>query len=122
MKSHRIITTIALVFLAIGVLSSEASVYFVTGNTLYGNYLEYKKCRASQRHDAIAAGYFMGYVAAIADAWSGIMFEFPLIKQEQLFDIVGKYLENHPELRHKVASLLCFMALEEAFHKKANDG
>lgn len=44
------------------------------------------------------------------------IFESPIdAKQEQLRDVVVKYLKDHPEERHKPAALLVIFALGDAF-------
>jgi hypothetical protein len=92
---------------------------FSSGNYLYSCYLELKK-GGDQYPNDLQSGIFVGYIAGVRDIAvlsklitlpAGIIFE-------QLCDVVGIYLENHPEERHKSAGILIFKALQSAFPYK----
>ena len=118
----RIMTMGGLVWLALIVLFSEANGQFKSGNELYQYYLKYKAVKVE---GAFESGFFMGYCTAVADILDKIIFDIPTgetgVTIGQVVDIFGKYLENHPELRHLSASKLCADALKEAFPKKKDE-
>lgn len=62
-----------------------------------------------------AAGLFTGYVSGVADTVQGKCWCLrPHITQGQIFEIVKKYLNDHPELLHLWASDIVESALREA--------
>ena len=97
----------------------------VTGNGLYDGYKAWKKItdRAAMPRDALDGGFYAGYVSGVIDAeaarknagvnplWcapSGWIYG-------QTFDIVGRYLESHPERRQLHRSILVYEALAQAW-------
>lgn len=81
------------------------------GNRLYEEYQHYKNGETTY-----LAGHYMGYVQGVADAINGELFCIPnSVKNMQLFDIVGKSLEQYPELRHKTKSWLVATALRKSY-------
>ena len=102
------------------VASSTAYAQFQTGNDLYKNWLEYKKFQTNTTSNFFNAGYYLGFVAGIAESWDLISLNIPEgVTQGYIADIVGKYLEEHPEERHLAASASVMKALQTAFPKKA---
>jgi hypothetical protein len=95
-------------------------VAFATGNTLLD------ACRSEER-DSICSGY----IAGIADAINNSMYSIlrpdksgtnmalvcttKRILLPQLVDVVVRFLESHPEMRHYAAASLVGAALSDAF-------
>jgi Rap1a immunity proteins len=77
-------------------------------------------------NSGIQSGLCMGYVRGIADAMmvqppgvAGRRACFPeQVTAEQARDVVKRYLEQHPEVRHYSAASLAAEALAEAFPRK----
>lgn len=94
-----------------------------------GGYLDgeklYDRYRAKQRmvqdtggglaSDAIDAGFYIGYVQGAAEALTDVLCLPEKLSAAQAEEIVGKYLQAHPEKRKKHAALLVRNALAEAY-------
>ena len=78
---------------------------FVSGNDLHHAYSE-------------SPPYALGYVIGIADAYSSDSLKFlcltPSVTKGQINDVVKKYLESNPQVRHFSASSIVWNALSEA--------
>jgi len=112
------ITFILVGFVVLALCSTQAfaSVYFITGNELYKNYLESKNDASTEY---FLKGAYCGYVFGVTDSFDGVSYLIPdHVNGNQIFDIVGKYLEAHPERRHLAAYVLVIDALAGAFPKK----
>ncbi|WP_425417023.1 Rap1a/Tai family immunity protein [Oricola indica] len=102
-------------FVSLTMIANKASASFYDGNELI------KYCRAD---DATAGSWFcMGYIASVIDvveSSTGITERFPVclpgnVKLGQIVDVVKKYLETHPEIRHQPAAYLTIDALQEVW-------
>lgn len=107
---------------AVMVISAGARADFMTGNTLYAH------CTSANASDQ---SFCFGYTAAIADAAQGPPQPLPgggeksvagytqcgpeTVTNQQVTDIVVRYLAAHPEIRHTAAWALVGSALEQAF-------
>ena len=101
-----------LVFLVLVISFSFAG--FIDGNELYESGLESYKIDIGQRGSWIDVGFYAGYVDGVFDAYVGLLFCPPNnIKAGQVYDIVFKYLQNHPENRNLSANTLVFKALNK---------
>jgi hypothetical protein len=97
--------------------STSANAVVLNGNDLVKNWKEYKKLDEGRIHNVSDAGYFMGYVSGIVDAFhSEFLFNPPYGSTVgQLCSVVGKWLDNHPEEWNKPAGELVTKALQSAF-------
>lgn len=110
MKNHRKVIIGIVVLLMTGTIHAT----FQNGNKLYGFYQDYKKESGS-----FNAGVYGGYVIGVADAFDDVTFSIPsYATQGQILDVVGKYLENHPEVRHNSAFIIVSDALAKVFPLK----
>lgn len=101
----KVILYTAMLFLLSGIAFS----YFETGNTLFSNLSKGTKGDTKDFGDYANA---CGYVIGIYDAYIGILFSDSFgVSKGQIVDIAKKYLREHPESRHKPATIL----LVEAF-------
>lgn len=84
------------------------------GNELYS---EYKKYSQPISADTVyESAHYMGYVQGVSDATEGTLFCLPVgVKFGQIADIVGQYLEQHPEVRHQNKLQNVTAALRKAF-------
>lgn len=63
--------------------------------------------------------FVWGYIEGVFDMGDGILYESPEgVSGGQILDIAKKYLEEHPESRHKAATVLLIEAFKEAFPKE----
>lgn len=110
-----------LVFLIL--VASFSFAGFIDGNNLYQAGLEYYKNNIGERCNWFQNGFYEGYVDGVFDAYNGILICSPNnIKAGQVFDIVFKYLQNHPENRNLSANYLVLKALQEVWPCKNNNG
>jgi hypothetical protein len=104
-----VLACVALAAVLVVALMGGARADFMTGNQLW------EKCQASP--PIICAGY----VSAVADIMGHhTVFNrracfAPEVTNGQVADVVKKWLREHPESRHYVASSLAAEALAEAF-------
>jgi hypothetical protein len=111
----KIIVAVCL-FVMMIILSNEALAAFYDGNDLVDFWRSYKVMMVEKRNFGIEqvtkANIYSGYVAGVADAYNGNMISIPsTVTVSQLCEIVGKYLEDNPDLRHAEASGLVLLAL-----------
>ena len=101
-----------LIFLVLVVSFSFAG--FIDGNNLYQAGLEYYKNNIGERCNWFQNGFYEGYVDGAFDAYYSILICPPNnIKAGQVFDIVFKYLQEHPEIRNKPANIIILKALNK---------
>ncbi|MEV4782112.1 Rap1a/Tai family immunity protein [Burkholderia sp. LMU1-1-1.1] len=103
---------------AISLCSSTAQAGYVTGFDLntWGAANERIEAGRAINDDHATNNKFYGYVMGVHDALDGIVFCSPNnAKAGQILAVVKKYLQQHPELWSKEASLLAASALKEAF-------
>lgn len=63
--------------------------------------------------------YWQGYVTGAVDAGDGIAFTLPIgTTANQVFAIVGKWIDEHPTEWNKPADVIIWAALKEAFPYK----
>lgn len=99
-------------------ISFSSSAVFMSGNDLYKTYIGYKRSDSNsyQTKDLLDANEYLGYVTGFADATDGSVFcPGKLVTRGQVASVVGKYLENNPEVRDMSAQLLLFKSLSSAF-------
>ena len=88
------------------------------GNDLLAGYNSYKRVKAgiAAGTDAFDGGQFDGYVSGVFDSAVGIALCVPAdVKSGQINEVVGQFLETHPESRQRSAVLLATQALMKAF-------
>ncbi len=94
---------------------------FYDGNWLIKGWREHQKImdsRAGER-DYIAAASFSGYVTGVTDVINDVFITIPVgSTRDQICQIVGNYLEKHPEKWTVAADILIADALKEAFKIK----
>ena len=102
----KILLTSLLIFIS---FSSNA----FTGNELYGHLKEGKKID----QESYYSGLYQGYVLGAAQVLDGISFicRPAGVTNGQIFDIVGKYLKNNPEVRNDAPADLVYIALKNVF-------
>jgi hypothetical protein len=112
MKTTRIALLVGLIILT--QFNAVYASYFQTGNTLMEGWIASKRMdqNRNSREDAMLSARFFGYVTGIAD----VVFDIPRAATAgQLLDIVGRYLDSHPEERHEAGALLVVRALGSVF-------
>ncbi len=114
-----------LIVIAVFVLTFQsAHAEFKTGNGLVTVWREYSKANAGNPYNENDDGFYTGYVAGICDANTHTLFNIPEgATIGQACDVVGKWLDKHPEELNKPARQLVVQALKEAFpvHKLPMD-
>ena len=94
----------------------SAHAEFKTGNGLVTVWREYAKANAGNSYNDNDDGFYTGYVAGICDANMRTLFHIPEgATIGQACDVVGKWLDRHPEEWNKPAKQLVVQALKEAF-------
>jgi len=90
--------------------------WFIDGNSLYVDGLEYYKNNIGERANWFRDGIYEGYVFGVFDAYNQILICSPQnVRGGQVFDIVFKYLQNHPEERNKAADFIVLKALSRVW-------
>jgi len=93
-------------------LASFSFAGFIDGNSLYVDGLEYYKNNIGERTNWFQVGIYEGYVFGVFDAYDDLLICSPQnVRGGQVFDIVFKYLQNHPEERNKPANIIILKAL-----------
>lgn len=110
----RKITRIALLAGLIILTQFNAVYAWQTGNTLMEGWLASKRIIEQNEKfgDVPLAARFLGYVTGIADVAFYIP---PGATAGQVIDVVGKYLDSHPEERHEPGYVLVVRALGSVF-------
>ena len=90
--------------------------WFVDGNRLYDDGLEYHKYEEALNFSGVQAGRYQGYVMGVYDAYDRILICAPKnVTAGQVADIVFKYLQEHPEIRNKPADFLILKSLKKVW-------
>jgi hypothetical protein len=107
-------------FILILLISSlQLNFAYENGNWLYHKGLKYKKLengkiRTNNFDSSIDIGLYSGYIIGVTDTWYGILFcPSSHVTNEQIFDIVFKYLDKYPEKRNDSADHLIVEALQK---------
>ena len=106
--------TIAAILAALLTLPAQA----MDGNNLLAGYNSYKRVLAgtSANTDAYDGGLFDGYVLGVFHSAVGMVICAPGdIKNGQIQEVVGQFLESHPAYRERPAVKLATQALMQAF-------
>jgi hypothetical protein len=109
-----LLKTIASISMVISIPVAQA----MDGNDLLAGYNSYKRVKAgiAAGKDAYDGGQFDGYVSGVFDSAVGIALCVPAdAKSSQIQEVVGQFLETHPESRQRSAVLLSTQALMKAF-------
>lgn len=97
------------------------------GHHLHSEWKAYERVQgngAPDKADIATSGVYMGYVRGICDtltnvdALSGVSRPFeipPAVSMAKVYAVVGKYLDDHPELWSSPAIWLVMQALENAY-------
>ena len=86
---------------------------WVSGNTLVEWNIEYKK---DKNQNPYGVGAYQYYILGILDSIDGILICTPNnVNGRQIFAIVGKYINNHPEEWNGSAFNLVYRPLSKAF-------
>ena len=94
-----------------------SSLLAMSGNMLYEYGLEYVKAKNGLKTDGTKVGLFGGYITGVNES-IGVLGAYCIPKNTDgmaILDIVFRYLENHPEKRNQIASLLVIEALKEVY-------
>lgn len=90
-----------------------------SGNYLLDLYRQYKKGHTAVTQDPVGAmqrGLYMGYVQGVGNSLNYFAFCAPHeVTYQQLYMVVGNFLEAHPERLHEHRSGLVIDALSKAF-------
>jgi hypothetical protein len=87
-----------------------------TGGQMYKYYQEYQKFAAGQKCDMYTSGFYKGAVLGLSREGQNKYFTLPNnATDEQLYAVVGKWLENHPESWSEDSTLCILLALKTAF-------
>ncbi|MGC2049026.1 MAG: Rap1a/Tai family immunity protein [Gallionella sp.] len=108
------VKTIASILMVISIPVAQA----MDGKDLLAGYNSYKRGKAgiATGKDAYDGGQFDGYVSGVFDSAVGIALCVPAdVKSGQIQEVVGQFLETHPESRQRSAVLLSMQALMKAF-------
>ena len=108
------VTTIAAVLMVLSIQPAQA----MDGNDLLTGYNSYKRVKAgtAANTDTYAGGLFEGYVSGVFDSSAGIALCVKGdIKNGQIQEVVGQFLETHPASLQRAAVLLATQALMKAF-------
>ena len=102
---------------ALLIVSSPASANKpLTCGFLYDGWIEYKKTDDADKEVWLMM-YYMGYLTAWVD--TNVYFKLPkATKNQHIYHVVGKWLENHPEMWHEHQRLCVLRALEKAYGYK----
>lgn len=123
---------LAFIFLAI---STAGYSQLIRGNQLNDAWKEYQKKSNGLAFDAGGVTYYEAYVASYLDStglWLALFDEFNRLDPKnyarigksnipehatlgQICSIVGKYLDNHPEIWASVGTYIIYSAIDEAF-------
>ncbi|MEI8186999.1 MAG: Rap1a/Tai family immunity protein [Chlorobiaceae bacterium] len=89
---------------------------FKTGNGLVTAWREYQKSSEGKPYNSNDDGFYTGYIAGVYDSSTHTLFRIPDgATLGQACDVVGKWLDRHPEELNKPAHQLVIKALKEAF-------
>jgi uncharacterized beta-barrel protein YwiB (DUF1934 family) len=103
-----------ILFILILLISSLQLNFAYDGNWLYYKGLEDKKLNEGLRGNYFDSALFCGYISGIVDTWNGLLFCPPShVTNGQIYDIVFKYLDEHPEKRNLSADILIVEALQK---------
>ena len=110
-------------FLAMGIYGHAQEGVLETGNDLAKAWHSFNKFRAEDTATAttvLEAGEFIGFIrGAVQMASYNNFFDIPeRVTHGQVFSIVGKYIDDHPEKLHFPAISMVVLALNEAFPPK----
>ena len=94
-----------------------SSLLAMSGNELYEYGLEYVKVKNGLKANEGKAGLFVGYIAGVNES-IGVLGAYCIPKNTggiAIVDIVFRYVENHPERRNQIGSVLVIEALKEVY-------
>ena len=91
-----------------------------TGNEFVNQWKECKKSEAGQPWSAFDVGLYSGYVSGVAVAGQFIgWFSYPDgTTKGQLYSVVGKWIDDHPERWNDPPLVIVTTALQKAFPLK----
>ncbi len=90
---------------------------FIHCGELHDFWTEYKKVKIGESRNWLKSGLYLGYISGWVDG--DLLINTP--KEATVLphlDVVGKWLENHPEKWHEHRSDCVYWALEEAYGLK----
>jgi hypothetical protein len=104
-----------MVFLITGNVFGKDASDFSSGNDLLTKCRNFEKEKGSIQ-EAYDTGFCHAYIRGVADAIKNIVMCTPSgVTYEQIWRVVIKYLQNHPEELHLSPNFLIQKALEKAF-------
>jgi Rap1a immunity proteins len=111
---------VGMILLTSAAFASQVSDRNVVVSDLDGNRLLHICSESEDSHSDFCSGFIVGardgavLATKLRDAKA--ILDVPVeVKQEQMLAVVVKYLNDHPEERHKQAALLVIFALSKAF-------
>lgn len=110
-----------LVFILTVAIATSAFGTYNDGNFLIKGWRELRKAMDSPTAeiDYFNVGIFIGYVEGITEVYNGALFSYPYgTIRQQIVQIVGNYLEKHPERWNVAGFELIIDAMKEAYPLK----
>lgn len=84
--------------------------------TFVDTWREYRMAEAGKSCEFRAAGYYMGVVSGLVGLANGLLFAIPqTVTDKELCNVVGKWIDEHPERWGDAKDTIVTKALEEAF-------
>jgi len=120
------IIVLFLFLFAIGVQAQSNPYVVETGNDLLRGFQACDDAKTAPNESSLvfaesychqAEGYILG-AASVIFATAPAKFDVGGVSNKQIYDVVRKYLVDHPETRQKPSCVLILGALEEAWGKK----
>ena len=104
--------------IALLIVSSPASANKPrTCGHLYDDWVEFRKPRGDNTEKVYRSTHYMGYIGGWVD--NDRLINFPAgVGYKSIYHVVGKWLENHPEMWHERSKFCVYLALEEAYGLK----
>ncbi len=105
-----------MVLFLIFIVHAPVNAEFITGTILVEYWQAHKKTNAGNVNRNADAGFYRGYIIGVVDSFNNKLFTVPrMLKSDQIFTIVGNWLEKHPGEWNRSAADLTVQALQAAF-------
>lgn len=116
---------VVLMIIMLLIFSTSTHANYIRGKHLLEWYYLYKKVEnrnpTIDLSDNLFVGSYNGYILGVLDSAENILCTPFGIKNSQINEIVGKYLEEHPEKMEHPGSNLVYEAVNETFPCKDGD-
>jgi hypothetical protein len=114
--AHEFIRCVMLVIVALSNLTAGKAAAWdaQTGNLLFENCAAWPRGQRDEM-TLFKTGTCVGYIWGVAGVLEGSSFCLKGVQPNQLVDVIKRWLDDHPEVRHYAASSLIETALKEKF-------